>query len=96
VNGFDKFCAVGAFVLGLVFLVLGVLGLFIGCKAYFTLPPLLGVVPAFIGWGIVRAVYFAWQEPRNPDEPYERPYPPEQDYWQRGPISPDDGDRYRA
>jgi len=57
-NGFDKFCAVFAFLLGLALLVLGTIGLFTGCRAYFTLPPVAGVIPAFLGWGIVRAVYF--------------------------------------
>ena len=50
-NVFDKLCAMSGFVLGLVFLVLGVLGLFNGCQANFSLPPGAGVLPAFIGWG---------------------------------------------
>jgi uncharacterized membrane protein HdeD (DUF308 family) len=62
-NPFDKICAAVAFLLGIVLLMLGVVGLFTGCKAHFTLPPVLGVLPAFIGWGIVRAVYFAWNRP---------------------------------
>ena len=62
-NAFDKLCAMAAFLLGIVFLILGVVGLFAGCRAQFTLPPLLGVIPAFVGWGIVRAVYFAWNPP---------------------------------
>ena len=59
-NPFDKFCGVFAFAIGIIFLILGGLGLFVGCSAHFTLPPLLGCVPAFVGWGIVRAVYLAW------------------------------------
>ncbi len=59
-NLFDKFCAILAFLLGLVFLVLGGLGLFMGCSASFQLPPPLGFVPFLVGWGIVRAVYFGW------------------------------------
>ncbi|HKA08579.1 MAG TPA: hypothetical protein VKD71_15075 [Gemmataceae bacterium] len=62
-NTFDKLCGALAFVLGCVFVVLGVLGLFIGCQANFTLPPIAGVLPAFIGWGIIRAVYLAWNRP---------------------------------
>jgi hypothetical protein len=62
-NAFDKLCAMAAFLLGIVFLILGVVGLFAGCRAQITLPPLLGVIPAFVGWGIVRAVYFAWNPP---------------------------------
>lgn len=62
-SGFDKFCAGSAFVLGIVFLMLGAIGLFAGCSAHFTLPPVVGVVPAFVGWGIVRAVRVAWNTP---------------------------------
>jgi len=63
VNIFDKICAVLAFVLGAIFIVLGGLGLFKGCKANFSLPPALGVIPAFVGWGIVKSVYVAWKSP---------------------------------
>ena len=59
-NVFDRICAVGGFVLGLVLLSLGVLGLFTGCSANFSLPPVLGVLPAFVGWGILRAIVVAW------------------------------------
>lgn len=62
-NAFDKLCATFAFVLGLVLLALGVIGMFTGCRAHFTLPPVLGVIPAVVGWGIVRAVYVAWKQP---------------------------------
>jgi hypothetical protein len=65
-NAFDKCCAAVAFVLGIGFIVLGVIGLFAGCRADFTLPPVLGVIPAFVGWGIVRAVYCAWNSPSQP------------------------------
>jgi hypothetical protein len=63
-NGFDKLCASLASLLAIVLLVLGILGLFTGCSAHFSLPPILGVLPAFVGWGIVRAVYFGWNPPR--------------------------------
>ncbi len=59
-NLFDKFCAVLAFILAIVFVILGVLGLFFGCNANFSLPPILGVIPAFVGWGIIRAVICGW------------------------------------
>jgi hypothetical protein len=79
-NPFDKFCAVLAFVLGAVFLILGVLGLFIGCSANFTLPPILGAIPAFVGWGIIRSIVIAWRAPR---------YPPPADYSSpTGPTEP--------
>lgn len=70
-NAFDKICAALAFLLGIALLVLGVVGVFTGCKAHFTLPPVLGVIPAFVGWGIVRAVYVAWNRPGAIDtDPY--------------------------
>ncbi|HZL90876.1 MAG TPA: hypothetical protein VFB96_21095 [Pirellulaceae bacterium] len=74
-NIFDKLCAVLAFLLGVVLLVLGVIGLFTGCKAHFTLPPVLGAIPALVGWGIVRAVYFAWTRPASEAgaAPYDKP-----------------------
>ena len=56
-SAFDKLCAAVAFLLGVALLILGVFGLFAGCKAHFTLPPILGVLPAFVGWGIIRAEY---------------------------------------
>ncbi|MBA4068132.1 MAG: hypothetical protein C0501_31415 [Isosphaera sp.] len=70
VNVFDKVCASLAFALGVVFVLAGVAGLAFGCRAHFTLPPVLGVLPAFVGWGIVRAVYLAWR--RYPQPPAER------------------------
>ena len=39
---FDRICAGLAFLLGIVLVVLGLLGLFFGCRANFTLPPVLG------------------------------------------------------
>jgi formate/nitrite transporter FocA (FNT family) len=59
-SGFDKLCAALAFVLGVVLVILGGFGLFAGCSAQFTLPPVAGVLPAVVGWGIVRAVRLAW------------------------------------
>ena len=65
-NAFDKLCAAFAFVLGLVLLVLGAIGLFTGCRANLALPPVLAALPAIVGWGILRAVYFAWNQPNFP------------------------------
>jgi hypothetical protein len=80
-NLFDKACASLAFVLGLAFLVLGVIGLFAGCSAQFTLPPILGMLPALVGWGIVRAVWFGWSAPprisREADDLLEKPDVPQ-------------------
>ena len=60
-NAFDKACAVLAFALGVVFLILGGFGLFFGCNAHFTLPAVLGGLPALVGWGVVRSVMIAWK-----------------------------------
>lgn len=60
-NLFDKICATVAFVLGVLLLVLGGIGAFKGCNANFSLPPIFGVIPAFIGWGIVRPIIIAWK-----------------------------------
>jgi len=67
VNIFDKICAGLAFVLGAILIVLGVVGLFTGCKAHFALPPVLGAIPALLGWGIVKSVIVAWKNARRPD-----------------------------
>jgi hypothetical protein len=57
----DRICFVIAFALAIPLLILGALGLFAGCSANFTLPPVLGVLPALAGWGICRAVVRAWR-----------------------------------
>ena len=62
-NIFDKICGVFAF--GVVLLLARTFDLCIGVRAWFTLPPVLGLLPAFVGWGIVRAVYFAWRAKKN-------------------------------
>jgi uncharacterized membrane protein HdeD (DUF308 family) len=82
-NAFDKCCAALAFLLGGVLILLGVIGLFAGCQANFTLPPVLGIFPAFVGWGIVRAIYLAWNRPNFPDHRAD-PYRTRQDPW--GPV----------
>ena len=63
-NLFDKFCACLAFALGVVFLAIGILGLVFGARAQFTLPPILGALPALFGWGIVKSVVVAWKARR--------------------------------
>lgn len=65
---FDKACAVAAFAVGVVFLILGTLGLFFGSSAHFTLPPLLGALPAVVGWGIVKPIVVAWKQPPPPPQ----------------------------
>lgn len=66
-NRFDKICAVIAVLMGLPLLVFGVIGLFAGCSAHFTLPPILGVLPGLAGWGICKSVYIAWKIPPSSD-----------------------------
>jgi hypothetical protein len=84
-NGFDRFCAVLAFILGVVFLGLGALGLFLGCSAHFTLPPVLGALPALVGWGIVRPIVVAWGNGSRPIPPRYYPEPlPREDNWPEG------------
>ena len=59
-TGFDKFCSYLAILFGILLLILGSFGLFFGSRAHFTLPPFLGVFPAFVGWGIYKSVRLAW------------------------------------
>ena len=66
-NWFDKICATLAFVLGIVFFIFGVVGLFTGCRFNFAISPGFGVVPAFVGWGIIRAVWFGWSAHKRSD-----------------------------
>lgn len=67
-NLFDKICGVFAFVLGVIFILLGVVGAVDGCNAHFALPPVIGAIPFFVGWGIVRPVWLAWRAPNTPAE----------------------------
>ena len=64
-SGFDRFCAVLAGVLGAILLLMGVFGLFAGIQANFRLPPVLGLFPAFVGWGVIRSVMLAWNVTTN-------------------------------
>jgi hypothetical protein len=65
---FDKICAALSISIGAIFMVLGVIGLFIGAKAYFTLPPILGVLPFFLGWGMCVPLVKYWRmSGKDPD-----------------------------
>ena len=75
-NVFDKVCAIPAFLIGIVFLILGAMGLFFGCKANFTLPPILGFFPALVGWAICKSIYVAWNQDNKPDYPRNNPDAP--------------------
>jgi len=66
-NMFDKTCAVLAFILGVIFIPLGVVGLFTGCRAHFSLPPVLGGLPALAGWGMVKTIMIAWKSTKPPE-----------------------------
>ena len=75
-NLFDKSCAVLAVILAVIFMLLGGLGVFTGCKAHFVLPPILGGIPLLVGWGILKAVLVAWKvtstEQQTGSEPFEQ------------------------
>ena len=80
-NLFDKICAVIAIPIGIIMMMLGVVGLFVGSNAHFTLPPVLGGLPFFMGWAMSITLIRFWsatnkqnqgeQEPPAPDE-YQR------------------------
>ncbi len=67
-NTFDKICAALAFVLGLVLMMLGVFGVFTGCKFNFALPPIVGGLPILFGWGILKPVVVAWKSGHKPPD----------------------------
>jgi hypothetical protein len=64
-SGFDKVCAAAAAVLAALLMLLGAIGLFAGCGASFKLPPVIGVLPGLVGWGIIKSVVVAWRVPRR-------------------------------
>ena len=82
-NIFDKVCACLAFVVGIILLVLGLLGAFVGCNANFSLPPILGAIPALVGWGIIRPIIVAWKSLS-----VRRVSMPTQTYIDSGPLRP--------
>ena len=57
---FDKLCAILAIPIGAAFMVLGVVGLFGGANASFTLPPVLGALPFFLGWAMCVTLIKFW------------------------------------
>ncbi len=59
-NTFDKICAVVTIPIGAVFMILGVVGLFMGSSAHFTLPPVLGGLPFILGWGMCVTLVRFW------------------------------------
>jgi hypothetical protein len=65
---FDRVCAALAFPIGVLFILLGLVGLFTGASANFTLPPVLGFIPALVGWGIVKPAIVAWRFKKQSNE----------------------------
>lgn len=63
-TAFDKICATLAIPCGLLLMALGFVGLFTGSKAHFTLPPVLGALPFFLGWAMSITLIRFWR--RNP------------------------------
>jgi hypothetical protein len=64
-NIFDKMCATLSIGIGAIFMVLGVFGLFFGANAHFTLPPILGGLPFFLGWGMCVPLVKFWKMSRR-------------------------------
>lgn len=62
---FDKICACLAIPVGAVFMVLGIFGLFAGSRAHFTLPPVLGGLPFFLGWAMCVTLIKCWLRDNN-------------------------------
>ncbi len=62
---FDKICSCLAIPIGAIFMVHGALGFFAGSKAHFTLPPVLGVLPFFLGWSMCVTLVKFWKTSRQ-------------------------------
>ncbi len=58
---FEKICIILAVPLGAILMILGALGLFLGCSFNFTLPPILGGVPFLVGYGICVCLVKYWK-----------------------------------
>ncbi len=58
---FDKICAALSIAVGVVLMILGVFGSFLGAKAHFTLPPILGALPFSLGWGMCVPLIKYWK-----------------------------------
>lgn len=70
-NVFDKICACFAIPVGAVFMLLGLVGLVSGSSAHFTLPPVLGGLPFFLGWAMCVVLVKYWRNSgrRAPTDP---------------------------
>jgi hypothetical protein len=69
-SAFDKFCACLAIPVGFCFMALGAFGVLFGSKAHFTLPPILGGLPFFMGWAMSITLIRYWKlsRPNSDDE----------------------------
>ncbi len=65
---FDRICAALSIAVGAIFMVLGVIGLFFGSRANFTLPPILGGLPFFLGWGMCIPLVRYWKMSSKTDD----------------------------
>jgi hypothetical protein len=63
-NTAEKVCAILVLLLGVVFVIQGVLGVFMEVRANYTLPPVIGALPFFLGYGMIRCVMIAFKVSR--------------------------------
>ena len=66
-TAFDKFCGVSSIVVGLVFMIMGVSGLFGEVEASFVLPQVLGFLLFFLGWGMSIPLIKFWRKSNTSD-----------------------------
>ncbi len=79
----DKLCSIIAIPIGAVFMVLGIFGLFAGAKATFTLPPILGALPFFLGWAMCITLIKYWiatNRMAQENQPYDEYFDGQQDH----------------
>lgn len=60
-NRFDKICSVFAIPFGVVFMLLGIVGLFTGFRFRISLGPIEGVAPFFLGWAMSVTLLRFWR-----------------------------------
>jgi hypothetical protein len=60
-NVFEKLCMIVTIPVGALLMGLGVLGLFAGCNAHFTLPPILGFAPFLLGFAMCVCLVRYWK-----------------------------------
>ena len=75
---FDKICAALSIAIGAIFMLMGVIGLFVGSKAHFVLPPILGGLPFLLGWGMCVPLVKYWRMSNRAKDAAD------EDIWQAG------------